>query len=848
MSGPGVAFPHAAHIQESFGHHGIGHFRAHLDAKAQAITKASQAKGMTKGPRSAFASSSPSKHTAAHEAAHAKVFELAHVSVPGNVGSVGDPHEQLADQIADRVVAGRSATDLLDSVATGPTARKGAPTAKKPLQFLRDEDGEAHVSQFDPRSLSDEYTHASTLGRAGLVGGGWARGLVRGGHQGFQAGYDAAGGGVTGTALGTLGGIGGAAAGTVSGLLQGVGGGLSDAYTTTRRQMDKNPVRTTAGLGLAGGIGLNSALAGSSVGAAAYQGANASVGSIVGGASNVIRSGAAGYRWHKQGKHLQNTEGNLRSVGRGLHNVSKVTTSAVHAGKWIDKARGATLQGGSGASWFNHSVTPGATAGSQSLATLSNIGAVSGIVSGSLDMIRGGVGAYKHSQRNRQLGASIGKMNTPMTDKESAAVAHVKKHNNKKFWENTRRGIGGAMITSGSALTATGVGAPVGSAMVMAGMAAQSAPEAWKKAKQYRRNMAEARRTMTHADWVAEQDQKIAKNKQRSKGAGLMTRLSYWTKRKGLEYKKWMNKGGWKDPSGPPQSYADWKSEKMQSVNARTATTGLGLAGGASSALKGIFGEGGYYHRNKFKGTSIMGRIGSAVGNAFFGAGLGLGGLLGGAAAGLGRSIHRRTQMARAGLFTTANWDKSDRKKKAEHVNHARAFLDKDGNETATGGHALDALGLGKGKYRGNMNGRELLAKSAGHAAWADVPAEDKAKLIARVMRKGGVQEAAVGLREKRESDAYAHKRMLKRVADSGAGERHKAYTATHANMITDKSGANLSDEERNANPTAMHGVEGMELKKDYRNALESLHGDSAMHGHDEVEMLNNPSSRAEAE
>jgi hypothetical protein len=126
MGGPGTAFPHAAQIQESFGHHGIGHFRAHLDAKARSITKASHAKGMTKGTRSAFSSSSPSKHTAAHEAAHAKVFELAHVNLPGNVGSVGDPHERLADQVADRVVAGRSATDLLDSVASGPTGRNGA--------------------------------------------------------------------------------------------------------------------------------------------------------------------------------------------------------------------------------------------------------------------------------------------------------------------------------------------------------------------------------------------------------------------------------------------------------------------------------------------------------------------------------------------------------------------------------------------------------------------------------------------------------------------------------------------------------------------------------------------------
>ena len=123
MQGMGSPFPHARRIQESFGEHGIGHLRAFVDDNARNLTQQSRAKGMTKGHRTAFAKTTPSLHTAAHEAAHAKAYELSHVNLPGNVGSEGDPHEKLADQVADRVVAGRSAADLLNEVATGPTAR-----------------------------------------------------------------------------------------------------------------------------------------------------------------------------------------------------------------------------------------------------------------------------------------------------------------------------------------------------------------------------------------------------------------------------------------------------------------------------------------------------------------------------------------------------------------------------------------------------------------------------------------------------------------------------------------------------------------------------------------------------
>ena len=856
LSGSGSAFPHARRIQQSFGHHGIQHFRAHLDTKAQALTKASRAKGMTKGTRSAFANPSPSLHTAAHEAAHAKVFELSHVRLPGNVGAVGDPHEQLADSIADRVVRGHSAADLLDAIATGPTARSGAAaTAQHPVQFQPDDE----ISQFNPRDLGSEYADASARHRLGLAAGGWAQGLVRGGQQGYRAGHSAAGGGIRGRLLGGLGALGGGLVGTVSGLGQGVGGAL---YDTGRgagylarglgHQMDKNPLRTTAVLGTAGSIGMNAGLATTHAASMAFQGANASVGSILGGASNAVRSGLEGYRWYTQGRHIQSGWGTGRSVARGVHNLAKITTSAVHAGKWIDKARGATMQGGQGASWFNPNIHAGTTAGSQSLAALGNAAAVTGIVSGSFDMVRGGLGAWNHHQRNRHLRQKLAEKNITTSAREQDALNHVQKHNNKQKWANIRRGLGGALVTGGSVMTATGIGAPAGSLMVMAGLAAQSMPKAWQSVKQMRRNQAEARRTMTHEAWLAQHNEKIAKNKRRAEGAPATVRLAYWMKRKGLEYQKWWNRSGWKAPTmgadGKPQSYADWKANKEADVDRHSAPESQrGLLGGIKTAFRHSFGSGGTYHRNKYRGTSRLGKVASGIGNLFYGAGLGLSALFGGAARGLGRSVAHGVRRARAGLWTQANWDKSDQKLKAKHLSHAQAFFGEDGKETAAGAHALDALGLGYGKYKGGMTGRDLLAKSAGHESWTEVPAEDKAKLVARVMRKGGVQEAAIGIREKRESDAYAHKRMMTRVADLGAPARHLSHQEAFASLAADASGANLTQAERNADSQALHEVpkldalrpnadpravhpKKVEFKRDYRSVLAALHEDPATH------------------
>jgi hypothetical protein len=64
-------------------------------------------------------------HAATQETAHV-VQQRAGVQLKGGIGTASDPHEQHADQVADRVVAGRSAEDLLDAYTSGANETPGA--------------------------------------------------------------------------------------------------------------------------------------------------------------------------------------------------------------------------------------------------------------------------------------------------------------------------------------------------------------------------------------------------------------------------------------------------------------------------------------------------------------------------------------------------------------------------------------------------------------------------------------------------------------------------------------------------------------------------------------------------
>ena len=120
VSGSAGQLPYLARIQKAFGRHDVSSVRAHTDGAAQDGASAMGAEAYASGSSVAFGAA-PDLHTAAHEAAHI-VQQRSGLALAGGVGAAGDEHERNADAVADRVVAGQSAEDLLDRYAGGGAA------------------------------------------------------------------------------------------------------------------------------------------------------------------------------------------------------------------------------------------------------------------------------------------------------------------------------------------------------------------------------------------------------------------------------------------------------------------------------------------------------------------------------------------------------------------------------------------------------------------------------------------------------------------------------------------------------------------------------------------------------
>jgi len=118
IAGTGGSLPHLDRIQTSFGpDHDLSAVRAHVGGEAAAANQAMGAEGFATGNHIAFAEQ-PDLRLAAHEAAHV-VQQRQGVSLSRGVGTAGDAHEQTADAVADRVVRGESARDLLPQPGAG---------------------------------------------------------------------------------------------------------------------------------------------------------------------------------------------------------------------------------------------------------------------------------------------------------------------------------------------------------------------------------------------------------------------------------------------------------------------------------------------------------------------------------------------------------------------------------------------------------------------------------------------------------------------------------------------------------------------------------------------------------
>ncbi len=108
VASPVTQMPHFDRIQQAFGGHDISSIQAHVGGES---ASAMGATAFASGDHVVF-DREPDLHTAAHEAAHV-VQQAQGVNLYGGVGEAGDAYERAADAVADRVVAGQSAADLL---------------------------------------------------------------------------------------------------------------------------------------------------------------------------------------------------------------------------------------------------------------------------------------------------------------------------------------------------------------------------------------------------------------------------------------------------------------------------------------------------------------------------------------------------------------------------------------------------------------------------------------------------------------------------------------------------------------------------------------------------------------
>ena len=131
VQGAGSKLPHHDKIQAAFGKYDISHVQAHTGSQAQAASQAIGAQAYATGSKVAFADSSPDLFTAAHEAAHI-VQQQAGVQLKGGVGEAGDSYEQHADAVADAVVQGYSAEQLLNKHSNVSLAAGNQPIQRLP--------------------------------------------------------------------------------------------------------------------------------------------------------------------------------------------------------------------------------------------------------------------------------------------------------------------------------------------------------------------------------------------------------------------------------------------------------------------------------------------------------------------------------------------------------------------------------------------------------------------------------------------------------------------------------------------------------------------------------------------
>jgi hypothetical protein len=132
----GEPLPHLAQLQRAFAPHDLSAVRAHVGPAASERAQLLHACAFTTGGQVVF-DGPPSLRTAAHEAAH--IVQQRTGVQSGERGRRGDLWERHADAVADRVVYGRSAAELLAAApARAPALQLEEASAPTPGGLLVD--------------------------------------------------------------------------------------------------------------------------------------------------------------------------------------------------------------------------------------------------------------------------------------------------------------------------------------------------------------------------------------------------------------------------------------------------------------------------------------------------------------------------------------------------------------------------------------------------------------------------------------------------------------------------------------------------------------------------------------
>lgn len=157
LGGSGERLPHFDAVQAAFSPHDLSGVKAHRDGAAKQAASSMGAAAYAKGEHVAFGGD-PDVATVAHEAAHV-VQQRQGVSLAGGVGRPGDSYERNADAVAERVVSGHAAADLLGSTGgaagTAVQAKKGAPKKSALVDRIRKEANQWYVARSHKQIFGD---------------------------------------------------------------------------------------------------------------------------------------------------------------------------------------------------------------------------------------------------------------------------------------------------------------------------------------------------------------------------------------------------------------------------------------------------------------------------------------------------------------------------------------------------------------------------------------------------------------------------------------------------------------------------------------------------------------------